>query len=356
MVSVTFGYDPLEPVLRDIDVDVTPGEVVGIVGPSGSGKSTLAQLLLGLREPTKGKVLADGREIASLAADEWARKVAAVPQRSQIIVGTIADNIRFMREGITDDDLLRAAKQAHLHDDIVAHTEGYDRRIGDGGSQLSGGQAQRLALARALAGSPEVLVLDEPTSALDAQSETLVRKTLEEIRGRTSIVIIAHRLTTLDICDRIIVLQDGRLVGFDSPARVGTLERLLSQLAAALRPPLNSASAAPISVALFTISLSTRSAAMDGSPADVVADERGLVGRGKVSDTNATGNAEMNRPRPLQYGPHAPNFCWRGTSAGPPAPPWSDRHPGLQRSTRHSPAWTITGREASDHGRGRAAA
>ena len=213
------GYEYTDgvPVLRDVELTISANEVVGIVGPSGSGKSTLVQLLLGLREPSTGRALAGGRPLQTLSREEWTRKVTHVPQQPQLIAGTVADNIRFMREGIDGADVERAARMAHVHDEIMQLAGGYDAQVGERGSRLSGGQRQRLILARALAGDPDVLILDEPTSALDVRSESLIRQTLEGLRGTTTVVIIAHRLSTLDICDRIMVIQDGELVGFDSP-------------------------------------------------------------------------------------------------------------------------------------------
>jgi ABC-type multidrug transport system fused ATPase/permease subunit len=215
---VSFRYSDAEgQVLHDVSFEIPPRTVVGIVGPSGSGKSTLVQLMLRLRPPDEGLVLADDRDIARFDAADWARKVTFVPQEAHLITGTIEDNIRFMREGVTLAEVEHAAKLAHLHDDIAAMPGGYQRRLGEEGARLSGGQQQRLTIARALVEHPDVLILDEPTSALDVRSEHLIRTTLEQLRERMTIVIIAHRLSTLDICDRIMVIQDGRLVGYDAP-------------------------------------------------------------------------------------------------------------------------------------------
>jgi ABC-type multidrug transport system fused ATPase/permease subunit len=215
---VSFRYNDHEgPVLRDVTFELPARSVVGIVGPSGSGKSTLVQLLLRLRPPDEGRILSDNRDVSRFAAADWARKVTFVPQDAHLITGTIEDNIRFMREDVTPGDVERAARLAYLHDDIVAMPGGYQRRLGEDGGRLSGGQQQRLTIARALVEHPDVLILDEPTSALDVRSEHLIRSTLESLRDQMTIIIIAHRLSTLEICDRIMVIQDGRLVGFDAP-------------------------------------------------------------------------------------------------------------------------------------------
>ena len=214
---VSFEYTSDVAVLHDVDAEIEPGEMVGIVGPSGSGKSTLVQLLLGLREPTSGRVLAGGLDVRTLRRSEWARKVTFVPQAASLVHGTVAENIRFYRPWITDAQIETAARQAGLHDEIVAFADGYAHQVGDRGGNLSGGQQQRVCIARALAGEPEVLILDEPTSALDAHTETVVRDSLNSLRGRMTVLVIAHRLSTLDQCDRIMVVQDGRLTAFDTP-------------------------------------------------------------------------------------------------------------------------------------------
>jgi ATP-binding cassette subfamily B protein len=214
---VSFSYTDGDPVLTDVTFTIDEHEIVGIVGPSGSGKSTLVQLLLGLREPTSGRVVADGRDIRGVARAGWARRITFVPQEPHLVSGTIADNIRFLRAWVTDADVERAARLAHLHDDVVASSGGYDRRLGDDGARLSGGQQQRLCIARALVEDPDVLILDEPTSSLDVRSEHLIRTTLLGLRNRMTVVVIAHRLSTLEICDRIMVIQGGRLMGFDTP-------------------------------------------------------------------------------------------------------------------------------------------
>jgi ABC-type multidrug transport system fused ATPase/permease subunit len=215
--SVTFEYVPGTPVLGNIDLTIEQREIVGVVGPSGSGKSTLVQLLLGLREPVTGVVTADGRDIREFSKREWARTVTFVPQEAHLISGTIADNIRFLREDVTQEMVEEASRLANLHDDVAGFAEGYDRQVGEQGSHLSGGQQQRLIIARALVENPDLLVLDEPTSSLDVRSEHLIRQTLNTLREKMTVVIIAHRLSTLEICDRIMVIQDGELKGFDTP-------------------------------------------------------------------------------------------------------------------------------------------
>lgn len=218
MEKVWFAYPQSEAALRDISFTIAPHEIIGIVGPSGAGKSTLVQVLLGLRDPDCGRVLAGGRDISTFTRAEWARKVTFVPQMAHLISGSIGDNIRFLRDGVSQHDIERAARLAHLHDDIIGFPEGYGRQVGKHGGHLSGGQQQRLCIARALVEEPDVLILDEPTSALDVRSEHLIRNTLQALRHRMTVIVVAHRLSTLSICDRIMVIKDGELKQFDAPS------------------------------------------------------------------------------------------------------------------------------------------
>lgn len=208
---VSYSYKPGEPVLHDVSFGLRRGEAIGIVGPSGAGKSSLVQVLLRLREPGEGALLVNGRDARETRREDWRARVAYVPQASQVLWGTVRDNIRFRREWISDEQIVTAARRAHLHDDILSWPEGYDTHIGQRADAISGGQRQRLCLARALAGGPQVLVLDEPTSALDLRSEELVQETLRSVKTDTLIILVAHRLSTLSVCDRIVVMVDGRV-------------------------------------------------------------------------------------------------------------------------------------------------
>lgn len=219
-VGVDFEYTRGVRVLHNVDCRLEQNEIIGVVGPSGSGKSTFVQLLLGVRSPTKGSVLAGGRPVDSFSRAEWARAVTFVPQQPRLIAGTIADNIRFYRPDVSMEEVERASRLANLHDDVLGFADGYERSVGEQGSHLSGGQQQRLVIARALVERPQLLILDEPTSSLDVRSEHLIRETLDSLRSEMTIVVIAHRLSTLDICDRIMVIQDGELKAFDTPTRL----------------------------------------------------------------------------------------------------------------------------------------
>jgi ABC-type multidrug transport system fused ATPase/permease subunit len=218
--NVSFSYDPDVPVLRDVSFEVKAGEAIGIVGPSGAGKSTLVQLLLRLRDPDAGSYLVGGVDAATIDLASWYRHFVFVPQDNRLLFGTVADNIAFYRPGVPRSEIEKAARKAQLHDDVQQWPKGYDTLIGRGAQDLSGGQAQRLGLARALLTRPSVLILDEPTSALDLRSERLVQRTLEDLHGQVTMFIVAHRMSTLSICDRVIVLRDGRVEAFGPPSEL----------------------------------------------------------------------------------------------------------------------------------------
>jgi ATP-binding cassette subfamily B protein len=232
--SVSFAYNPSQPVLEEISFDVDAGEVIGIIGPSGAGKSTLVQLLLQLRTPMSGVFVVNGEPAQAFARSDWNRQVSYVPQEPRLLHATVAENIRFMRD-IDDAEVERAGKLARIHDEIVGWPKGYETIVGPRADAVSGGQQQRICLARALAARPEMLVLDEPTSALDPHSETLIGESLTALKHELTLFIIAHRMSTLDICDRVMVIVDGRLAAFDTKAlleRDNPYYRQASRLAA----------------------------------------------------------------------------------------------------------------------------
>jgi ABC-type multidrug transport system fused ATPase/permease subunit len=209
-VSYSYGEQARAQALSGITFDVKAGETIGIIGPSGAGKSTLAQLLLRLREPDSGQYLVNGVPAHSLRWEDWARQVAFVPQTPQLIHASVAENIRYFRE-VDQDEVERAAELAGIHADILEWSDGYDTVVGPRAAAVSVGQAQRICLARALALRPQMLVLDEPTSALDPTSERLIQRSLTALRGSLTLFLIAHRMSTLDICDRVVVIVGGRL-------------------------------------------------------------------------------------------------------------------------------------------------
>lgn len=213
--GVTFAYDR-GPVLSNIDVRVERNQAVGFVGESGAGKSTVVDLLTGLLEPGAGRVLVDGRDQASIEPGSFRRKVGFVPQEAVLFDDTVANNICLWSADPGRPDvqarIREAARQAHCDAFVEAMPEGYATRVGDRGVKLSGGQRQRLAIARELFKAPEILILDEATSALDSESEALIQQSIQALKGRMTILIIAHRLSTVRICDRLYVLDRGAVV------------------------------------------------------------------------------------------------------------------------------------------------
>jgi ATP-binding cassette subfamily B protein len=209
--SVRFGYNPDQPVLHDLDLSVEPGQVVALVGPSGAGKSTLFSLVLRFHTAQGGRVLLDGADLADLRARDLRRAVAMVPQQSRVFSGTVAEAIAFGRPA-SRDEIRQAASLANAAAFIEALPQGYDSRIEERGSNFSGGQLQRLAIARAVLGNPAVLLLDEATSALDAEAEEAVQRGLEQAMAGRTVLVIAHRLATVQEADRILVLDGGRIV------------------------------------------------------------------------------------------------------------------------------------------------
>jgi ABC-type multidrug transport system fused ATPase/permease subunit len=218
-VDVSFQYDRGRAVLSDVSFSVVGGEAVGVVGPSGVGKSTLSEILVGLRDPTTGAYVINGTPAEEFSRADWRRLVAFVPQEPRLIHASVADNIRFFRD-LDDEAVQRAARMAHIHEDIVSWPKGYETIIGPRADAVSGGQQQRICIARALAARPGVLVLDEPTSALDPHSERRIRESLAELKGRLTLFVVAHRMSTLDICDRVMVIVDGRLNAFETTTRL----------------------------------------------------------------------------------------------------------------------------------------
>jgi ABC-type multidrug transport system fused ATPase/permease subunit len=231
--NVSYAYRPGRAVLKDISFNVLGGETIGIVGPSGAGKSTLVQILLQLRAPDDGQYLVNGVPANGFTSEDWHARVAYVPQEPRLIYASVADNIRYYRE-INKGAVERAARLARIHDDIVGWPNGYDTIVGPRADAVSGGQQQRICLARALAAQPQILVLDEPTSALDPRSESLIQESLVALEGEVTLFIVAHRMSTLDICGRVMVIVDGRLEAFNA---VDFLHRDNGYYRSAVRPP-----------------------------------------------------------------------------------------------------------------------
>lgn len=215
---VLFRYRAEGPqILKDLSLEIPAGQVIGIVGSSGSGKSTLAKLIQRLHVPEAGRVLVDGVNLALLDPSALRRQIGVVLQDSVLFSGTIRDNIALAEPGMDLAAVITAAKLAGAHEFILGLPQGYETRVGERGSTLSGGQRQRIAIARALATNPRILILDEATSALDAESERVIHDNMRLIAQGRTVIIIAHRLSAVRNADRIVTVEDGRLVEDGSP-------------------------------------------------------------------------------------------------------------------------------------------
>jgi subfamily B ATP-binding cassette protein MsbA len=210
--QVSFAYDPRVPVLSHLSFEAKPGDVIALVGPTGAGKTTVINLLHRFYDPTNGRILIDGRDLRQVTLESWYRQLALVPQETILFGGTILDNVRYGNPAANEEEIEFACRAAHAHEFISNLPEGYHTMVGEKGINLSGGQRQRLAIARAILKNPRILLLDEATSSLDSESERLVQEALERLmQGRTTF-IVAHRLSTIQHADRILVLDKGRLV------------------------------------------------------------------------------------------------------------------------------------------------
>jgi len=221
--NVYFGYKSYEPVLKNVSLEIKPGEMIGLVGKSGVGKSTLINLAMRLYDPNTGKITINDTDLRAMETTHLHENMGVVFQDSFLFAGTFLENIAYGKPGATVEEVVAAAKAAEAHDFIVKSPDGYNTPVGEGGQSLSGGERQRLSIARAIIKNPEILILDEATSSLDVETESLIQESLNRItKGRTTIAI-AHRLSTLRNADRLVVLKDGGV------AEVGTHAELLKQ-------------------------------------------------------------------------------------------------------------------------------
>ncbi|MBD2387555.1 ABC transporter ATP-binding protein [Cylindrospermum sp. FACHB-282] len=223
--QVSFAYKPGEPVIQDISLLVMPGEAIALVGASGAGKTTFVNLLPRFYDPEVGEIFIDGVNIRDVTLYSLRRQIGIVPQETIMFSGTIAQNIAFGQDDFDLSAVKEAAKIANAHQFIMQLPEGYHTWVGERGVNLSGGQRQRIAIARAVLLNPQILILDEATSALDSESEALVQEALERLMQNRTVLIIAHRLSTVRKCDRILVLEQGQIVESGTHEELLALER-----------------------------------------------------------------------------------------------------------------------------------
>ena len=213
--NVFFSYNDKTNVIKDIDLEIDSGKIMALVGPSGSGKSTIFSLILKFIEPNKGSIFIDDYKLDEINTNSLRKLIAIVPQKTFIFSGTIAEAIRFGRQ-TTRENIINAAKIANAHEFIEQFPDGYETYIEERGSNLSGGQLQRISIARALLGDPTILLLDEATSALDAESEESVQKGLQQAMHNRTVLVIAHRLSTIQKADKIAVIEKGEVLEIGS--------------------------------------------------------------------------------------------------------------------------------------------
>lgn len=221
--EVTFGYEPHHPILKNINLEVNPGEMIGLVGHSGAGKSTLINLISRFYDTDQGSIIIDGINIRDISLEDLHQHIGVVLQETFLFDGTVAENISYSKPHSTPEEIMRAAKIANAHDFIVRMEDGYDTRVGERGQRLSGGQKQRIAIARAILHNPKILILDEATASVDTETEKKIQEAITRlVKGRTTFAI-AHRLSTLRNADRLVVIDKGEI------AEIGTHDELIEK-------------------------------------------------------------------------------------------------------------------------------
>jgi len=235
--NVSFAYENGETVLRNINLEIKPGQKIGLVGPSGAGKTTLAKLILRFYDPTEGKITIDGYDLREVKQESLRRQIGIVLQEPFLFKGSIAENIAYGNPGAPPEKIIEAAKAANIHDFILSLPEAYDTDVGERGHRLSGGEKQRVSIARALLRDPRILILDEATSSVDTATESLIQQALERLMENRTSIIIAHRLSTLRNADKIVVVDRGKIVeegSHEELIRLGGLYSRLCRMQAAL--------------------------------------------------------------------------------------------------------------------------
>jgi ATP-binding cassette subfamily B protein len=235
--NVSFAYESGETVLRNINLEIKPGQKIGLVGPSGAGKTTLAKLILRFYDPTEGKITIDGYDLREVKQESLRRQIGIVLQEPFLFKGSIAENIAYGNPRAPPEKIIEAAKAANIHDFILSLPEAYDTDVGERGHRLSGGEKQRVSIARALLRDPRILILDEATSSVDTATESLIQQALERLMENRTSIIIAHRLSTLRNSDKIVVIDNGEIIEegtHEELLRLGGLYSRLCRMQAAL--------------------------------------------------------------------------------------------------------------------------
>ncbi|MCE5198812.1 MAG: ABC transporter ATP-binding protein [Armatimonadota bacterium] len=221
--NVCFGYEPINPVLKDVSIHIQPGEMIGLVGHSGAGKTTLINMICRFYDVTEGQILVDGVDVRKIAMRDLRSQIGVVLQEPFLFNGTISENISYAKRDATREQIIRAARAANAHEFILKLPDGYDSQVGERGGRLSGGERQRISIARAILCDPKILILDEATSSVDTQAESQIQQALARLVKNRTTIAIAHRLSTLRQADRLIVLQDGQI------AEIGTHDELMDR-------------------------------------------------------------------------------------------------------------------------------
>jgi ATP-binding cassette subfamily B protein len=210
--NVSFSYDGIRRVLKDVNLTITPGEMIGLAGPSGGGKTTLVNLICRFYDVQEGQILVDGVDVRDYDVGTLRSKIGVVLQEPFLFHGTVAQNIAYGKPDATLDEIIEASRAANAHDFIAGFPDGYDTLVGERGHSLSGGERQRISIARAILNNPIVLILDEATSSVDTETEKLIQEALDRLIANRTTIAIAHRLSTLRKADRLAILEKGRLV------------------------------------------------------------------------------------------------------------------------------------------------
>ncbi|MFP4054693.1 MAG: ABC transporter ATP-binding protein [Phycisphaerae bacterium] len=210
--NVSFSYDGLRRVLKNVSLEIAPGEMIGLAGPSGGGKTTLVNLICRFYDVLEGQILIDGEDVRNYELGCLRRQIGVVLQEPFLFHGTVAENIAYGNAEANLESIIRAARAANAHDFIVGFPDGYDTMVGERGQSLSGGERQRISIARAILNNPRVLILDEATSSVDTETEKLIQQALDRLIANRTTIAIAHRLSTLRKADRLVILEKGELV------------------------------------------------------------------------------------------------------------------------------------------------